>query len=65
MVASPKYFDRVWEEFAQETAISWDTETRSAFGVGESYLPNLVQAATDRAIYFSMTNLNESPGFDR
>jgi len=51
MVASPKDFDRAWEDLAQEAAVGWDTETRPAFKVGESYLPSLVQAATGRAVY--------------
>ncbi len=51
LVASPKDFDRAWEDLAQETAVGWDTETRPAFRVGESYLPSLVQAATGRTVY--------------
>ena len=51
MVASPQDFDRAWEDLAQEPAVGWDTETRPAFKVGESYLPSLVQAATGRAVY--------------
>jgi ribonuclease D len=52
MVASPKDFDRAWEDLAGEKyAVGWDTETRPAFKVGESYLPSLVQAATGRAVY--------------
>ena len=33
LVASPKDFDRAWEDLAQETAVGWDTETRPAFKV--------------------------------
>ena len=51
MVATPKEFDRAWEDLARETGVGWDTETRPAFKVGESYLPSLVQAATGRAVY--------------
>ncbi len=52
MVASPKDFDRAWEDLAcEKIAVGWDTETRPAFKVGESYLPSLVQAATGRAVY--------------
>ena len=50
-VATPKEFDRAWEDLARETGVGWDTETRPAFKVGESYLPSLVQAATGRAVY--------------
>src|SRR5258706_7663478 len=42
---------RAWEDLAQEKIVGWDTETRPAFRVGESYLPCLVQAATARAVY--------------
>ena len=51
LVASPKDVDRAWEDLAQETAVGWDTETRPAFKMGESYLPSLVQVATSRAVY--------------
>jgi hypothetical protein len=52
MVASPTDFDRAWEDLASEKiAVGWDTETRPAFKVGESYLPSLVQVATGRAVY--------------
>ncbi len=51
MVATPKEFDRAWEDLAREAGVGWDTETRPAFKVGESYLPSLVQAATGRAVY--------------
>jgi len=51
MVASPQDLLRAWEDLAREPAVGWDTETRPAFKVGESYLPSLVQAATARAVY--------------
>jgi ribonuclease D len=44
-------FDRAWEDLAGQAAVGWDTETRPAFKVGESYLPSLVQAATEKAVY--------------
>ena len=44
-------FDRAWEDLAGQDAVGWDTETRPAFKVGESYLPSLVQAATEKAVY--------------
>ena len=40
-----------WEDLAQERMVGWDTETRPAFRVGESYLPSLVQAATAQRVY--------------
>ena len=42
---------RAWEDLAREKIVGWDTETRPAFRVGESYLPCLVQAATANAVY--------------
>jgi ribonuclease D len=51
VVETPRDLDRAWEDLAQERMIGWDTETRPAFRVGESYLPCLVQAATARAVY--------------
>ena len=51
MVETMKDLDRAWEDLAQEAMVGWDTETRPAFRVGESYLPSLVQAATARAVY--------------
>jgi len=51
MVDSPRGYERAWEDLAGEKWVGWDTETRPAFRVGESYLPSLVQAATARAVY--------------
>jgi len=51
LVGSAKEFDRAWEDLAGEAWVGWDTETRPAFRVGESYLPSLVQAATANAVY--------------
>lgn len=51
MVETRRDFDRAWEDLAQESSVGWDTETRPAFRVGESYPPSLVQAATARAVY--------------
>ena len=51
MVDSPRGYERAWEDLAGERWVGWDTETRPAFRVGESYLPSLVQAATARAVY--------------
>ena len=51
LVGSHKEFDRAWEDLAGERSVGWDTETRPAFRVGESYLPSLVQAATSRTVY--------------
>jgi len=51
VVATARDLDRAWEDLASERIVGWDTETRPAFRVGESYLPSLVQAATARAVY--------------
>jgi len=51
MVETRRDFDRAWEDLAGEASVGWDTETRPAFRVGESYLPSLVQAATARTVY--------------
>jgi len=51
VIETPRDLDRAWEDLAQERMVGWDTETRPAFRVGESYLPCLVQAATARAVY--------------
>lgn len=51
LVETRRDFDRAWEDLAGERSVGWDTETRPAFRVGESYLPSLVQAATSRTVY--------------
>jgi ribonuclease D len=51
MVESARDFERAWEDLAREASVGWDTETKPAFRVGESYPPSLVQAATARAVY--------------
>ena len=51
VVATQEDLVRAWEDLAQERIVGWDTETRPAFRVGETYLPCLVQAATARAVY--------------
>ena len=51
VVATPDELARAGEDFAQETVVGLDTETRPAFRKGESYAPSLVQVATARAVY--------------
>jgi len=51
VVATPDELARAREDFAQETVVGLDTETRPAFRKGESYAPSLVQVATARAVY--------------
>ena len=42
---------RATDDIGHEAVVGWDTETRPAFRVGESYLPSLLQVATSRAVY--------------
>ena len=51
VVASGTQLQRALDDLRGESAVGFDTETRPAFRVGESYLPCLVQAATARAVY--------------
>jgi ribonuclease D len=51
LVAAAEDLEEALLDFAQESVVGLDTETRPAFRKGESYLPSLVQAATARAVY--------------
>ena len=51
VVATPEALERARADFAQETVVGLDTETRPAFRKGESYAPSLVQVATAQAVY--------------
>ncbi len=51
LVETPAQLERATTDIAQESAVGWDTETRPAFRVGESYLPCLFQAATATTVY--------------
>ena len=51
LVATPEDLEEARADLRQESIAGFDTETRPAFRVGESYLPSLVQAATGRAVY--------------
>jgi ribonuclease D len=51
MVATPAEAERAAADFAAERVVGFDTETRPAFRVGQSYPPALAQAATGRAVY--------------
>ncbi|MGE0873722.1 MAG: 3'-5' exonuclease [Burkholderiales bacterium] len=51
LVESPAQLERAVADIGDEAAVGWDTETRPAFRVGESYLPCLVQVATARSVY--------------
>ena len=51
VVAHGADLERAAADFAAETLVGFDTETRPAFRAGESYLPSVFQAATARAVY--------------
>lgn len=51
LVATPRELEPAVADLLAETVIGFDTETRPAFRVGESYLPCLAQAASARAAY--------------
>ena len=50
LVASAQDLEPAMADLLGETVIGFDTETRPAFRVGETYLPCLAQAATARAV---------------
>jgi ribonuclease D len=51
LVVSPPDLQAAMEDICQENVVGFDTETRPAFKLGESYLPSLVQFATADAVY--------------
>jgi len=51
LVESARDLERALADFREETVVGFDTETRPAFRVGQSYPPALAQAATARAVY--------------
>ena len=51
LVEGPQDLARATADFLQEAVVGFDTETRPAFKVGQSYPPALAQAATARAVY--------------
>lgn len=61
VVASPEELEGAAAELAAERVVGFDTETRPAFRVGESYPPALAQIATARAVYlFQLSRLDFS-----
>jgi ribonuclease D len=61
VVASPEALERARADFAQESVVGLDTETRPAFRKGESYAPSLVQVATGQAVYlFQIQQMDSS-----
>lgn len=51
LVAGPQDLEPAIADLLGETLIGFDTETRPAFRVGESYLPCIAQVASARAAY--------------
>jgi ribonuclease D len=51
VVSEPREVARALADILQEPVVGFDTETRPAFRVGESYPPSLAQIATARAVY--------------
>jgi ribonuclease D len=51
LVETPADAERAAADFAAERVAGFDTETRPAFRVGQSYPPALAQIATARAVY--------------
>lgn len=51
LVAGPSDLKHAMDDICQAGVVGFDTETRPAFKVGESYLPSLVQFAAADAVY--------------
>ena len=51
LVESPAQLERAMADLRAERVAGFDTETRPAFHVGQSYPPSLAQLATARAVY--------------
>jgi len=61
LVETPGQLERAVSDIEQENAVGWDTETKPAFRVGESYLPCLFQVATARTVYlFQLSRMDFS-----
>ncbi len=51
VVSTPEQVESAIDDIGGERVLGFDTETRPAFRVGESYLPSLVQLATSTSVY--------------
>ncbi len=51
LIHTPDEADRVAKKLKKEKLLGFDTETRPAFRRGESYLPSLLQLATENEVY--------------
>src|SRR5262245_49876837 len=51
LVESAQELERAAAEWREERVVGFDTETRPAFRIGESYLPSLAQVSTANVVY--------------
>ncbi len=51
LIRTPDDADRAVKKLKKEKLLGFDTETRPAFRRGESYLPSLLQLATENEVY--------------
>ncbi len=57
VIQTPADAKRAAETLSAETLLGFDTETRSAFRVGESYSPSLLQLASAREVFLFQIEL--------
>jgi len=51
LIRTPAEADQASKKLKRESLLGFDTETRPAFRVGESYNPSLLQLATENEVY--------------
>ncbi|MBC8207001.1 MAG: 3'-5' exonuclease domain-containing protein 2 [Kiritimatiellales bacterium] len=51
LIRTPEEADRAAEKLKAESLLGFDTETRPAFRVGESYRPSLLQLASEKEVF--------------
>ncbi len=57
LIRTPAEAEQAAAELKKETLLGFDTETRPAFRVGESYLPSLLQLATGKEVFIIQIKL--------
>ena len=62
LVVAPPDLQAAMQDIRRESVIGFDTETRPAFKLGESYLPSLVQFATADAVYLLQVQQGDYSG---
>ncbi len=62
LVVAPRDLQLAMQDIRQESVVGFDTETRPAFKLGESYLPSLVQFATADAVYLLQVQQGDYSG---